>query len=53
MRKYRVIYVYAPYPFRYFKKLEDAIKFSENEIYITKIQTKTIFSKWKDFEKKS
>lgn len=53
MRKYRVIYVHAPYPFKYFKKLEDAIEFSKNEICITKIQTKIIFGKWKDFEKNS
>ena len=53
MRKCRVVYIYAPYPDKEFKRLEDAIEFSKNEIPATKIQTKTIFSKWKDFEKKS
>lgn len=52
MRKYRVVYIYAPYPNKEFKRLEDAIEFSKNEIPATKIQTKTIFGKWKDFEKK-
>lgn len=50
MKKYKVVYIYAPYPDREFKRLEDAIEFSKNEIPATKIQTRIIFGNWKDLK---
>jgi hypothetical protein len=41
--KYKVVYVYAPYPSVYFRNKAEAIKFSKDEIPATKVYKVNIF----------
>ena len=47
MKKYRVVFIYAPYPDQEFATLEQAKKFADSQVAMTEIQSKTLFSKWK------
>ena len=44
---YRVVFIYAPYPTRTFKKREDAVAFKESHVAASKIEKKVLFGKWK------
>ena len=44
---YRVVFIYAPYPTRTFKKMEDAVAFKESHVAASKIEKRTFFGKWK------
>jgi hypothetical protein len=47
MKKYKVTFVYAPYPDVVFKTLKQAKEFADGQIAMTEIQSKTLFGKWK------
>ena len=53
MKKYKVVFIYAPYPDKEFKTLEQAREFSASQVAATEIQRKTLFGKWKEIEKTS
>ena len=53
MKKYKVVFIYAPYPDKEFKTLEQAREFSASQVAATEIQRKTLFGKWKKIEKTS
>ena len=47
MKKYKVTFIYAPYPDVEFKTLEQAREFANSQVAMTEIQSKTLFGKWK------
>jgi hypothetical protein len=47
MKKYRVVFIYAPYPDQEFTTLEQAKEFADSQVAMTEIQSKTLFGKWK------
>jgi hypothetical protein len=51
MKKYKVVFIYAPYPNKEFKTLGQAREFSNSQVAMTEIQRKTLFGKWKKVEK--
>lgn len=53
MKKYKVTFIYAPYPDAEFKTLEQAKEFANSQVAMTEIQSKTLFGKWKKVEKTS
>ena len=48
---YRVSFVYAPIPCRYFKTEKEAIDFQNAHVAATYLEKKTFFGKWKKIEK--
>ncbi len=53
MKKYRVVFIYAPYPNQEFNTLEQAREFADSQVARTEIQSKTLLGKWKKIEKTS
>ena len=47
MKKYRVVFVFAPRPFVEFGTLEQAKEFAAHQIALVEIQRRTIFGEWK------
>ena len=43
---YRVSFVYAPYPAKYFKNYYDAVNYRNAQVAATTLEKKTIFGKW-------
>lgn len=45
---YRVKFIYAPYPTKYFRKKQEALNFKKSKVAASKLEKKQIFGKWKE-----